>query len=158
MNSNVLSCLINNTGRYKWALGSLCSYYSSQTRQRRSDMVDLCLLKLLRSSLIDFHISTNPLGFYWEGSHFSDQDSKLVPVITKAQEAFIVQYPRASSDDPLIDISNGQPCPTFSGHTQRYTKLQLLWVWLPFRFTSSVCFSIYYHPACAHLAKRYAVL
>ena len=30
--------------------------------QRRLDIVDLCLLKHLRSSLIDFHISTNKLS------------------------------------------------------------------------------------------------
>ena len=32
MNTNVHSYLINNTGRYKWALGSLYSYYSGQMR------------------------------------------------------------------------------------------------------------------------------
>jgi len=38
-------------------------------------MVDPCLLKLLGSSPIDC-ISTNSLGFHWEGSHFSNPGFK----------------------------------------------------------------------------------
>ena len=75
-------------------------------------MVDLCLLKYLRSSLIDFHISTEKLSWLLlRGVH---QDSKSGPVIAKANETFIMQYPRPISDDPS-KISKGQPCPTSSG-------------------------------------------
>ena len=53
-------------------------------------MVDLCLLKYLGSSLIDYiSQQTNSLGFSL-GAHFTNQDSKPGPVIAKAQEAFII--------------------------------------------------------------------
>ena len=44
-------------------------------------MVDLCLLKYPRSSLIDFHISTDKLTWL---ILVSNQDSKPGPVIAKA--------------------------------------------------------------------------
>ena len=51
-------------------------------------MVDLRLLKYLGSSLIGFHISTDKTSWLLlRGSHFSNEDSKPSPVITKAKEA-----------------------------------------------------------------------
>ena len=46
---------------------------------RRSDKVDLCEIKYLGSSLIDFQ--TNVLG-----SHFSNQDLRLGPVVKKLKQ------------------------------------------------------------------------
>ena len=52
-------------------------------------MFGLRLLKYLGSSLIGFHISTDKTSWLLlRGSHFSNEDSKPSPVITKAKEAY----------------------------------------------------------------------
>ena len=79
-------------------------------------MVDRCSLKYLRSSRIDFHISTDK-AFTERGPTFQNQDSKPGPVIylPKAKETFIMQYLRPIS--PVIRIEKvNHARPTSSGH------------------------------------------
>ena len=57
-------------------------------------MVDLCLLKCLRS------VSKTLLAFTERGPTFQIKISKPGPVIEKVKETFIVQYQRPICDDP----------------------------------------------------------
>ena len=85
--------------------------------QRRSDVVDHHLLKNLGSSLVDFHTSTLSWLLLRGVPLFKSRfHSKPGPVTAKAKEAFIVQYPRLISDEPIIRMSDGQPDQTSSGH------------------------------------------
>ena len=74
------------------------------------DMVDLCLLKYLRSSLI---VSQTLLAFTDRGPTFQIKVQNLVQrlkkLICNAQDQLVMT--------PVIRNSKGQPCPTSSGYS-----------------------------------------
>ena len=76
-------------------------------------MVNLCLLKYLGSSLIDFHISTDKLSwFLLRGVPlFKNQDSKPDPVIAKAIKKLVP----CNVHLVMIPVIRIQLCPTSSG-------------------------------------------
>ena len=56
--------------------------------QRRSDEVDLCEINYLRSSLVDFCISTDMWSWLsLRRTHFSNQGLRLGPVVEKVKSA-----------------------------------------------------------------------
>ena len=68
-------------------------------------------------SLIDFSFLNGlTLSTFTEGGpQFSNQDSRLGPIIEKAKKLSTLQYPRSISVTSAILISKVQPCPTSSG-------------------------------------------
>ena len=66
---------------------------------------------------IDFsYLNRLALSTFTEvGPQFSNQDSRLQPVIEKAEELSTLQYPRSISVTSVVLISKDQPCPTSSG-------------------------------------------
>ena len=78
-------------------------------------------------TLIDFsYLNRLALSTFTEvGPQFSNQDSRLGPVIEKAKKLSTLQYPRSISVTSAILISKVQPCPTSSDCSPLITHEEL---------------------------------